>query len=247
MTIVAKPRHKSPNGFTLVELLVVIAIVAALSAIGAVTVGKARDKADSVASLSNLRQIGIGMNLYAGDNNSKYPFAWDAPSNTTWRDLIAPYAGSDDSTPDSIYVSPTSVLKIDSSNDRVATYAVNSEMMWSTRQQGDDAFEPPVTTLRVVDPANTIIVADTGQESGLGNSSQAAFTAASGWWYWDPDRGSWLDDPIPVSDANESDGTVPGDSISYRDNGHAACLMADGTVRRFAKGTITKGNMVFHH
>ena len=60
-------KHKSSRGFTIVELLVVVSIIALLIGILLPAIGKARDKARTSTSISNLRQLGVAHNAYAGD------------------------------------------------------------------------------------------------------------------------------------------------------------------------------------
>jgi prepilin-type N-terminal cleavage/methylation domain-containing protein len=68
------PRLVGDNhGFTLIELLVVVAVIGILAGIILPALASARQKAIRTTCLSNLKQIGLAINLYADDNEQTLP------------------------------------------------------------------------------------------------------------------------------------------------------------------------------
>jgi prepilin-type N-terminal cleavage/methylation domain-containing protein/prepilin-type processing-associated H-X9-DG protein len=80
---------RSLRAFTLIELLVVTAIISLLIAILLPSLALARSQARRTVCTSNLRNIGLGVQLYAQEYKS-YPPAWIS-STSRWMDLIKPY------------------------------------------------------------------------------------------------------------------------------------------------------------
>ncbi len=66
---------KTSHDFTIVELLAVIAIISILAGLLFPVLGKAKEKARKSACISNLRQLGISVNSYAGSNSDYLPMS----------------------------------------------------------------------------------------------------------------------------------------------------------------------------
>lgn len=90
------------NAFTLIELLVVIAIIAILAAILFPVFAQAKEAAKKTQDLSNVKQIALGINMYAADYDDMFPrmvyitgvnlWGWQTPH--TWREGVLPYIKS---------------------------------------------------------------------------------------------------------------------------------------------------------
>jgi len=100
-------QHFAPRrvrqAFTLIELLVVIAVIAILAALLLPALSAAKQKAWTTDCNSNLHQIGLGMKMFADDNEERYPESgatiyWGAIDPTTgkasWMEQIFPEVGN---------------------------------------------------------------------------------------------------------------------------------------------------------
>lgn len=97
------------NAFTLIELLVVIAIIAILAAILFPVFAQAKSAAKHAVTISNMKQIGLGMQIYVGDYDDTLPrrstLNWNGWATgecngvngcESWDKLIMPYIKSYD-------------------------------------------------------------------------------------------------------------------------------------------------------
>jgi prepilin-type N-terminal cleavage/methylation domain-containing protein/prepilin-type processing-associated H-X9-DG protein len=127
-------------GFTLIELLVVIAIISLLMAILIPVLHRAREQGKDVICRNNLRQIGLGANLYAEDWDQYVPRG--SAGVTAWYVLFMPFlaqkpVGNDYRTVD-IYRCPSYPKK-----EQTVCYVINGwEFANRNDQTGKETWTP---------------------------------------------------------------------------------------------------------
>jgi prepilin-type N-terminal cleavage/methylation domain-containing protein/prepilin-type processing-associated H-X9-DG protein len=162
------------RGFTLVELLVVIAIIAILAALLLPVVAKSKEHGKSTACLSNLRQVGIALQLYVQDNENKLPAMFDAPPGTN----SMPATNSMDLVL-SNYLGNVRVLLCPSDNKNLFTQT-GSSYAWNSLINGQDADHLIVFSINF-DPHNIPLAFDKEAfHAAIGNGRGVNYLYADG-------------------------------------------------------------------
>ena len=131
-----RPPSAARRPFTLIEMLVVIAIISILAAMLSPSLRKSLDRARDIACMSNLRQIGVGHGIYAGDYNGRLPPTGIVGSGAAYNFNIGKGIGWDDALWESLSNTPRGDYNVGPSGRGLEIYQCPVDRAVNTNKDG---------------------------------------------------------------------------------------------------------------
>jgi prepilin-type processing-associated H-X9-DG protein/prepilin-type N-terminal cleavage/methylation domain-containing protein len=163
--------------FTLIELLVVIGIIAILAGLLLPTMGRAKESARGTACLSNLRQIGVALQLYVDANNQRMPTMYERPVVTN-TNLVSSNAIPSVEAVLKHELGNTNVLRCPSDRNNIFEQT-GSSYFWNSTLNGQRADN--LNSLDITKPTEIVLFCDKESfHAARGRGKEANFLYADG-------------------------------------------------------------------
>ena len=249
---------KHRDAFTLTELLVLIAAGALAGSVLLASLGDTKEKVQTAACLSNLREIGMAISMYANDNNDTYPFGYSAVAQTDWTLLLCPYIGC--SAPrysggpiysNKVFICPS--VRTPSGKKTRVTYSLHIALAFAPNNIYPPPFNGPQRRVKVARPSEMVLAADgnLGVPAGAPTTAYDAYanfgmpmiTPVEAYNASAPDN----DSPLRASELlNYDPGSIgPLGYIRWRHSGNTAAnfLFCDGHGESLSQTQVKRRNL----
>lgn len=244
------PNHNfTRHAFTLVELLVVIGVIGILAALLLPTLASSKVKARQANCISNMRQIGLAIRMYADDFQDKVPITFhsdedhaphggddtnggsdhihdDHDHEATWINTLKPYLGDENR----IRLCPADARRSERYSNNGTSYILNEFFAVPLELSDGQQLDPQYKLSELASPVDTPILFEISDNYGPGIDADHTHSR------------HWFEGWQHVIEDIQPDRHRTGSPTADHLNGSANYLMADGHVEAI-KATSLKAQI----